>query len=164
MNKEVKVEVVFGFWIRLEHPIFCFAGRAEGLLSGDVHTRCACSLCFLPPVSAVEHCDTVPPRGTLLVSGSLHTVTQTEQTSAPVPRIVLINYQQRLYPAAAGRQAKCKMELKRKRYALLPPPGVWCLASGQPNSPTWHEMLRRCQYICSVVWPFCFSCKYSSLT
>lgn len=61
-----------------------------------------------PSVSAFEHSDAVPPRGTLLVSGSLHTVTQTEQTPVPVPRLVLINYQQRLYPAAAGGKPRVK--------------------------------------------------------
>lgn len=87
--------------------------------------------CVFPPVSAFEHSDAVPPRGTLLVSGSLHTVTQTEQTPVPVPRFVLINYQQRLYPAAVGGKQRIK-ERKRRRHAILPPLGVR-MASGQPK-------------------------------
>lgn len=53
-------------------------------------------------ISGLERSDAVSPQGTLLVSGSLHTAPLTEQTPVPMPELVLINYQQRPYPAATG--------------------------------------------------------------
>lgn len=59
--------------------------------------------------------DAVPSHGTLLVNGSLLTTPLTELTPAPMPRLVLINYQQRPYPDAIGR--KQDSEGKKKNVA-----------------------------------------------
>lgn len=80
-------------------------------------------------ISSPYHSDAAPPRGTLLVSGSLRTVTQTEQTPAPKPRHVLINYQQRLYPAATGGKRCMKgteenVTCDSSTDAAVPPPGL----------------------------------------
>lgn len=125
-TKRGKVQVVFDFSIQLEHPVFALTGtlklRYQVVCTQDVH-----AVCVFPSVSAFEHSDTVPPRGTLLVSGSLHSVTQTEQTPAPVPRLVLINYQQRLNPAAAGGKQRVK---RMEENVACDSSTTGCLASG----------------------------------
>lgn len=118
------------------------------------HRMCM-QFCVFPPVSAFEHSDAVPPRGTLLVSGSLHTVTQTEQTPAPVPRFVLINYQQRLYPAAVGGKQCIKRNGREVGMRFYHHWGsVW--RQGNQSSPIWYDLLRTCRYISFIVWPLFF--------
>lgn len=121
----------------------------------DVH-----AVCVFPPISAFEQFDAVPPCGTLLVSGSLHTVTQTEQTPAPVPRLVLINYQQRLYPAAAGGKQRVKRNRRECgiRFFHHQGSGVW--HQGSRSSPTWDTTNRPIYFFCCLTFFFvCFFFK-----
>lgn len=64
-------------------------------------------------ISDFQRSDEVSPRGTLLVDGSLHTAPLTEQTPVPMPELVLINYQQRSYPAVTGRKRDRAKESER---------------------------------------------------
>lgn len=152
LNKEERVEVVFGFWIQLERPVLTLTGVLK-LCSQVMCAQDVQAVCGFPPISGFEHSNAVPPRGTLLVSGSLHTVTQTEQTPAPVPRLVLINYQQRLYPAAAGGKQCIKRNGRECGMPFFHHQGSGLWHQGNKGSPTWYEILRAGRCISSVVWP-----------
>lgn len=57
-------------------------------------------------ISSLYHSDAVSPQGTLLVDGPLHTPPLTERTPVFMPELVLINYQERTFPAATGKKRK----------------------------------------------------------